>query len=80
MLLTFISAFVLAGSGPDAATPRAEVQHQEQPPDQTSANAQSTSGHVSISKRNEAKLKLEKQKELRQDQINKEKAAEAASQ
>ncbi|MGC1456238.1 MAG: hypothetical protein WA946_13715 [Nitrospirota bacterium] len=80
MLLTFISAFVLAKSGLDVATPQAEEQVQEKPSDQTSANSQPTSGNVSISKRNKAKLELEQQKKLRQEQIDKEKAAEAAPQ
>jgi hypothetical protein len=80
MLMTLISALVLAETGHDVATPQAEEQLQEQPSDQTSANAQSTLGRVSISKRNKAKLELEHQKLLMQEQIEKEKAAEAAAQ
>jgi hypothetical protein len=80
-LLMFISAFVLAESGLDVATPRAEEQLQELPSDQTNANSQyMSSGNVSISRRNKAKLELEQQKKLRQEQIDKEKAAEAAQQ
>jgi len=78
MLLTFPSALVFAESGPDVATQKAEEQRQEQPADLGDANSQATSGNVSISKRNKAKLELEQQKKLRQEQIDKEKAAEAA--
>jgi hypothetical protein len=83
MLLTFLSSFVFAESGLDVATPQAGEQRQEQSSYQTdtNANTQSTSsGNVSISKRNKAKLELEQQKILRQEQINTEKAAEAAQQ
>jgi hypothetical protein len=80
MLLAFISSLALAGSGRDVATPQAEEQRQEQPADPANANTQSTSGNVSISKRNKAKLELEQVKKLRQEQIDKEKAAEAAQQ
>jgi uncharacterized membrane-anchored protein len=82
MLLTFLCALVLAESGLDVATPQAGEQSQERSSDQTNTNAnpQSMSGHVSISKRNKAKLELEQQKILKQEQINTEKAAEAAQQ
>jgi hypothetical protein len=82
MLLTFLSAVVFAESGLDVATPQADELRQEQSSDQTNtnANAQSMSGHVSISKRNKAKLELDQQKILKQEQINTEKAAEAAQQ
>jgi biopolymer transport protein ExbD len=80
MLLTFVSALVFAESPLDVATPKAGDQQQEQPSDQTDVNAQSTPGNVSISKRNKAKLELEQQKKLKQEQIQKEKAAETAPQ
>ena len=80
MLMTFPGAVVLAESALDVATPKAEEQRQENPSDQTNANSQAISGNISISKRNKAKLELEQQKILKQEQINKEKAAEAAQQ
>jgi hypothetical protein len=80
MLLTFLSAFVFAESGLDVATPKAEGQRQENLSDQTNVNTQDISGNVSISKRNKAKLELEQQKILKQERINKEKAAETVQQ
>ena len=83
MLLTFLSPLVFAESGLDVATPLAGEQRQEQSSGQTDTNASSqsaSSGNVSISKRNKAKLELEQQKRLKQEQINAEKAAEAAQQ
>jgi hypothetical protein len=80
MLLTFPGALVFAKSGLDVATPKAEEQSREQPSDLANTNSQATSGNVSISKRNKAKLELEQQKILKQKQINKEKAAETVQQ
>ena len=82
MLLTFLSTIVLAESGLNNAIQPAEEQSQEQSSDQanTNTNAQAMSGDISISKRNKAKLELEQQKKLRQEQINTEKAAEATQQ
>jgi uncharacterized membrane-anchored protein len=82
MLLMFLCAVVLAESGLDVAAPQAVEQSQEQSTDQndTNAKAQPMSGNVSISKRNKAKLELEQQKKLKQEQINTEKAAEATKQ
>jgi len=80
MLLAFMSSLALAGSGLDVATPQVEERPQEQPADPANANTQSTSGNVSISKRNKAKLELEQQKKLRQEQIDREKAADSVQQ
>ncbi len=80
MLLTFVSALVLAKSGLTIATPQAEGQLREQPSIQSNEKARSTSGNASISRRNKAKLELKQQRILRQEQINKEKAAEAGPQ
>jgi len=80
MLLTFISSLVLAESGLDVATPAAKEQNQERSSDKTDTNIQSLPDNVSISKHNKAMLEVEQQKELRQDQITKERAAEAAPQ
>lgn len=82
IMLTFLSAVVLAESDLDVAAPPASEQSQEQFTDQnaTNTNAQSVSGNVSISKRNKAKLELEQQKKLKQDQISADRAAEAAKQ
>ena len=80
MLMTFPGAIVLAESGLDVATPKVEEQRQENLSDQTNVNSQAISGNVSISKRNKAKLELEQQKILKQEQINKEKAAETVQQ
>ena len=49
MLLTFVSALVLAKSGLTIATPQAEGQLREQPSIQSNEKSRSTSGNASIS-------------------------------
>jgi uncharacterized protein YxeA len=80
ILLAHFGVIAFAESNLTVATPQSQEKSKEQPAEQVNDRSSSTPDNVWLSKRNKAKLELEQQKKMKQDQIDKEKAAEAAQQ